>query len=602
MKSILLIGLLLSTFKTQANQTINFSTICDRDKACETIENGRDLYKSLDNVKDIGGIKYISKPFSTSQLDCVSTNNCYIFLGFVSDTFSIEINGHLLTNLLQGEKNYISHDSSLILLPSEFLKKEENIITVNVFDLNKYQWGLLNQNIIITNYKEARFLAQKDWMIRTGITLFSAYFLLIFSFLGVFTFLVLRRKNIFYILIYSLVSTLYLISFSEVPREYFHPEVLSGIVHFPLRLLQDLMLFLVFQKILNRQNYFNLFFRIVFGLYLLVLTTYIVLAVQGMFSYELAKKIILIAAPLVAIPMGYGLALAWQHLKGVERVSLVPVFFILFLFQLNDLFLFWQLVSSYFMVKFYIPFVVILLTFIEIRKYSMDYALKTLMAEKVQNAKQIVHDMRSPLSILNILSNKIDIKFEEKKLLIGAIQAIDGISSTLLEQTVVGLHKKIYIVDVIDKVVNQKKVEYSDLIIHIESNISNNDVCVGDSLEFSRIISNLINNSKEASNKLLTVHISVRKNKKNIIISLKDNGIGMPREVLRKVGSFGFSYGKNTNSKYSGLGLGLYNAYKTVERWGGGISISSQLGYGTEVVIKLPLYSDDVFKHTIDLI
>lgn len=589
MMPLLIFLLFTSTSFAAVDLKIDFNKVC-QNESCINYQNGKDLYKSAWKLDPNQPAKYITKIFNIDSLACIKTNNCYVFLGFVSDTFSIRLNDHILTNLINNKSNYVSHDSTLVMLPIDFINKNENILTVEVFDINKYHWGLLNNNIIITDYSNARHLVFKDWIIRTGFTIFSSYFLFIFSLLALFTFAVLRRKNILYILSYCGISTLYLISFSEIPREFFDPEILSGIIHFPLRLLQDFTLFIVFHKILNRENSFKLFFRTVVVLYMITLGAYGLLAIQGLHSFSTSKYIILIAAPLVATPMGYGFALALKHFKGVDRGILVPIFFTLFLFQLNDLFLFWQLIPSYFMVKFYIPFVVILLTFIEIRKYAMDYTFKTLMAEKVQNAKQIVHDIRSPLSALNILSDKINIRPEEKELLVGAIQAIDGIASSLTEQTINILNNKAQLINVIQKIIVQKKIEYPNLAIEFSHEGHDSDLCVGDSLEISRIFSNLINNSIEATDDSPKIQIFIKRNRKHFHISLKDNGKGIPRDVLRKIGTFGYSYGKENFRNRSGSGLGLYNAFKTVERWGGNIKITSEIGNGTEVMIKLPRF------------
>ena len=66
-------------------------------------------------------------------------------------------------------------------------------------------------------------------------------------------------------------------------------------------------------------------------------------------------------------------------------------------------------------------------------------------------------------------------------------------------------------------------------------------------------------------------------------ITVKDNGKGIPIDLLGKLGTRGETHGKE-----DGSGLGLFHARTSCEAWGGNLSIKSQLGVGTTVSISLP--------------
>jgi hypothetical protein len=66
--------------------------------------------------------------------------------------------------------------------------------------------------------------------------------------------------------------------------------------------------------------------------------------------------------------------------------------------------------------------------------------------------------------------------------------------------------------------------------------------------------------------------------------SIKDNGKGIPQEILPRVSENGFSF-----EKPHGSGLGLYHAQKVINSFGGRLQITSEINLGTEVQIKLPL-------------
>ncbi|MBV9575783.1 MAG: HAMP domain-containing histidine kinase, partial [Gammaproteobacteria bacterium] len=78
--------------------------------------------------------------------------------------------------------------------------------------------------------------------------------------------------------------------------------------------------------------------------------------------------------------------------------------------------------------------------------------------------------------------------------------------------------------------------------------------------------------------------ISLSKNENYSVITIEDNGSGIPLDVLSKLGELGVTYGKR-----NGLGLGLFHAKQTVEKWNGKIDIQSLIHKGTTVKIYLPV-------------
>jgi PAS domain S-box-containing protein len=97
---------------------------------------------------------------------------------------------------------------------------------------------------------------------------------------------------------------------------------------------------------------------------------------------------------------------------------------------------------------------------------------------------------------------------------------------------------------------------------------------------FLNLITNSAQAMKEGSGSLT---ITIEQQKGNAIITMCDNGCGIPEENLEKIFSPFFT------TKTKGNGLGLSEVYKIIRAHGGDVSAKSTVGVGTRFMIKLPI-------------
>ncbi|MEL7242215.1 MAG: AAA family ATPase [Cyanobacteria bacterium J06573_2] len=109
--------------------------------------------------------------------------------------------------------------------------------------------------------------------------------------------------------------------------------------------------------------------------------------------------------------------------------------------------------------------------------------------------------------------------------------------------------------------------------------------------ELNQVFLNIISNAiyalreKQSNQPKITISTSV-KDSKNILISIKDNGIGIKESVLNQI----FNPFFTTKPVGSGTGLGLSTSYSiVVEKHRGNLSCVSAPGEGTEFLIELPI-------------
>ena len=119
-----------------------------------------------------------------------------------------------------------------------------------------------------------------------------------------------------------------------------------------------------------------------------------------------------------------------------------------------------------------------------------------------------------------------------------------------------------------------------------------------DKSQMFQVIGNLIKNAYEAieekneENGLIEIKTSINKNN-DIELIVKDNGIGIEKEKVKKVFNFGYST-KKINLK--GTGFGLHSTKIIVEKYGGKLEMFSEIGNGTECRITLPLIREEEKK------
>ena len=111
--------------------------------------------------------------------------------------------------------------------------------------------------------------------------------------------------------------------------------------------------------------------------------------------------------------------------------------------------------------------------------------------------------------------------------------------------------------------------------------------------DIGRVILNLINNAFYAvsERKKLnetgfepTVTVSTKKESSHVLITVADNGTGIPQKVLEKI----FQPFFTTKPTGQGTGLGLSLSYDIVKAHGGELKVETKEGEGTEFMIVLP--------------
>lgn len=231
----------------------------------------------------------------------------------------------------------------------------------------------------------------------------------------------------------------------------------------------------------------------------------------------------------------------------------------------------------------------------EMRKVQSEFV--ALVSHEFKTPLQIIDSTREvmlrKLKSLGVDDDSLTKSFERVKV---AIQRMNGlITSTLnLAKMENG-----------DKALEMEK-EYFNLHEFIEGVISKSTILAsnknvqvvvkidelprkfyGDPKLLDHTFSNVISNAVKYSRDNTTVKILAKSNEKKVALRVIDQGIGIPKEDLKKIGNKFFRAG-NTMS-VAGTGIGLYLAKHFVEMHGGNILIDSEVNVGSSFTVMLPI-------------
>ena len=113
---------------------------------------------------------------------------------------------------------------------------------------------------------------------------------------------------------------------------------------------------------------------------------------------------------------------------------------------------------------------------------------------------------------------------------------------------------------------------------------------LGDSTRLAQVLSNLLNNSAKYTPDAGHIWLTVESDEERVAIRVRDNGVGIPAEMLPTVFEMFTQADRSLHRAQGGLGIGLTLARRLVEMHGGTIAAhSAGMGLGSEFVVTLPL-------------
>ncbi|HSW97726.1 MAG TPA: HAMP domain-containing sensor histidine kinase [Candidatus Saccharimonadales bacterium] len=221
--------------------------------------------------------------------------------------------------------------------------------------------------------------------------------------------------------------------------------------------------------------------------------------------------------------------------------------------------------------------------------------LKELDKQKSTFLNVVAHELKTPITIIRILTYRIIDQYrhivekETMRELDGELERLTILVDDLLDISRIEKGKLL---------IEKKRINLSRLIKQVVTRMqeisphhsityafSKNIFIVVDELRIKQVLINLLANAVKHSGKKTRITISLHETKENIIVAVKDQGIGIdPKEQPR---IFDMFY-QVQNYFTKGFGLGLYISKEIMQQHNGKIWVESKKGKGATFYFSLP--------------
>lgn len=233
---------------------------------------------------------------------------------------------------------------------------------------------------------------------------------------------------------------------------------------------------------------------------------------------------------------------------------------------------------------------------------KMFFRLERSFEEEKQFTSDISHELRTPVTTILAqceLTLEKERNSEEYKKSLAVINRQGVRMKHLVEQML-----QYSRLEKMEEIPNAEEIDLSRLLneiaeeqaarnyrsISIDSSIESNIVITGNSDLLAGLINNLISNAYRYGRDNGNIFLSLKQNEQEIILSVKDDGIGISDDEKDKIFNRFYQADKarTSGNSDSGIGLGLSIVSSIARLHGGHIEVESKINEGSEFILKIP--------------
>jgi two-component system phosphate regulon sensor histidine kinase PhoR len=239
--------------------------------------------------------------------------------------------------------------------------------------------------------------------------------------------------------------------------------------------------------------------------------------------------------------------------------------------------------------------------------YSVFIILKQKRLSEIQTdfVNNMTHEFKTPISAIQITNDLL-----KKPAVYQSPELMEKYTSIIKTEVlrIKDQIEKVLKVAILEKEKIEYNIEPSDIHQCINNAISGisillnlqqgkievsltavNSIILGDKIHLTNIFYNLFENAIKYSNQQPSILIKTENHNDTLIISIKDNGIGIKKEHLKRIFTKFYRIPTGNIHNVKGFGIGLYYVKCILKVHKGSINVQSELGKGTIIRIILPV-------------
>ncbi|APH13782.1 HAMP domain protein [Clostridium sporogenes] len=239
----------------------------------------------------------------------------------------------------------------------------------------------------------------------------------------------------------------------------------------------------------------------------------------------------------------------------------------------------------------------------EIREMAHSFNIMTYELGNIETLRDdfisnVSHEFKTPISAIEgyaTLLQDDELSDEERKEYIHKIlistKRLSSLSGNILQitelenQKILPLEQKYCLDEQIRQTILLFEYQWTKKNITLDINLDN-ITYIGSKDLLAQVWQNILGNAIKFSHQNGTIQVTLTQTNKEVLIKIKDNGIGMSEEVKNRV--FEKFYQGDSSHYSEGNGLGLALVKRIIDICEGTIEISSHEGVGTDFIVKLP--------------
>jgi two-component system, OmpR family, phosphate regulon sensor histidine kinase PhoR len=249
--------------------------------------------------------------------------------------------------------------------------------------------------------------------------------------------------------------------------------------------------------------------------------------------------------------------------------------------------------------------VILIFTFSFYYILAVNLRQKKLSSIKNDFISNMTHEFKTPISTIALASEMLSdssinqtpekqsrylrmIRDENKRLSV-LVESI--LQTSILDKGEFKLKRsEVDVHDIINTAINNTQLLISQRGGTINTHLlAQHHKLMADKVHLTNIVFNLIDNAIKYTTDVPEISVKTENKDGNILIAVKDNGIGISKENQRKIFDKFYRVPTGNVHNVKGFGLGLSYVLAVAEKHGGRVDVQSELGKGSTFIIVIPI-------------